>query len=358
MNKIKDFLGLHSVQKKVLLLSKVVGIGFVLFYVLADRLAKNSVVIFWIGLIILSVVVLGFDLLLKHFITSPLNTIKETSEKMANLDFSIKSEIHTGDEFEEISDSLNQMSRSLQNALSNLAEANKKLSIDIEKEHLLQTQRKELVDSLSHEMKTPLGIIKAYTEGIADETDKEKQKKYMEVIISNVNRMDNLIVSLLDLSGLEAGAIKLNKKKFDFIELVETVAGRLLYDIPDPKFRFEYSLPDDKVIVTADKNRMSQVLENLVENAKKHVCLNGIINIRIIINDDSLCFSIYNQGSHIPEQELKRVWDKFYKSNSHNQRGNGLGLAIAAQILIMHNCSYKVENTNDGVKFSVCIPIE
>lgn len=130
------------------------------------------------------------------------------------------------------------------------------------------TQRKELVDSLSHEMKTPLGLIRAYVEGLKEENDEQKKQHYMDVILSATDRMNTMIVSLLDLSALEAGAAKLSEERFDFIELAETVAGRLLIDTPNANYRFTYELPDEKAFIYADKYRMEQVLNNLIQNAK------------------------------------------------------------------------------------------
>ena len=190
---------------------------------------------------------------------------------MANLDFSVPCAVSSADEFGELSISLNTMAENLQQALSRLEDANTQLERDVEKERLLLAERKELVDSLSHEMKTPLGIVRAYAEGLQDETDEAKKQKYAQVIVSEVERMNDLIVTLLDLSALESGAANLAITRFDFVELVETVAGRLLVDTPDADFELQYELPEQKVFVQADIKRMEQVLGNLIVNAKKNV---------------------------------------------------------------------------------------
>lgn len=104
----------------------------------------------------------------------------------------------------------------------------------------------------------------------------------MEVILSATDRMNTMIVSLLDLSALEAGAAKLSEERFDFIELAETVAGRLLIDTPNANYRFTYELPDEKAFICADKYRMEQVLNNLIQNAKNHVCDSGEIHLSVI----------------------------------------------------------------------------
>ncbi len=142
-----------------------------------------------------------------------------------------------------LSKSLNIMAQNLQQSFAKLEEANDKLEQDVEQKRRLLTERKELADNLSHEMKTPLGVIRAYAEGLQDETDEAKRQKYSEVIISETERMSSLITTLLDLSALENGATQLHPERFDFVEFLETVAGRLLIDTPDADFDLQYELP-------------------------------------------------------------------------------------------------------------------
>ena len=218
-------------------------------------------------------------------------------------------------------------------------------------------ERKELVDSLSHEMKTPLGIIRAYVEGLQDEADEAKKQKYAQVVVSEVERMNGLIVTLLDLSALESGAASLNISRFDFVELAETVAGRLLIDAPDTDFELQYELPEQKAFVWTDRRRMEQVLDNLVVNAKKNVYPGGVLRLELTVGDGALHFSIFNQGRPVPESDLPKIWTKFYRANGGSYSGSGLGLSIVAQILSMQNLPYGAENQAGGVRFWFSIPI-
>ena len=224
-------------------------------------------------------------------------------------------------------------------------------------ERLLLSERKELVDSLSHEMKTPLGIIRAYAEGLQDEADEAKKQKYAQVIVSEVERMNGLIVTLLDLSALETGAASLNISRFDFVELAETVAGRLLIDAPDTDFELQYELPEQKAFVRTDRRRMEQVLENFMVNARKNVSPGGVLRLELTADDETLHFSIFNQGRPIPENDLPKIWTKFYRDSGAQYSGSGLGLSIVAQILSMQKLPYGVENQKDGVCFWFSIPI-
>ncbi|WP_131035260.1 sensor histidine kinase [Clostridioides difficile] len=358
-NWIKQNFGLYSVRKKVFLLSKLSGALIILFYLVVEEFSINSKLEFWIWFIILVIFIMSIDFLLGKFISEPITSINKSAKSMSQLDFSNPCTVNTNDEFGELSRSLNTMSTNLQQALSDLESVNIQLEKDVNKERMLLEQRKELVDTISHEMKTPLGIIRAYTEGLMDEVDEEKKKNYMNVIIEETDRMNNMIVSLLDLSALEAGVSKLNPERFDFIEFVETVAGRLLIDIPDANFYFTYDLPEYEVFVVADKMRMEQVVENLVINAKKHVVYNGNLDLSITCENGLLLFEIYNDGRFIEQDEISKIWSKFYRSvQSQRTGGSGLGLAIVSQILTMQGLEYGVNNRDRGVEFYFMIPID
>ncbi|HBH1954270.1 TPA: HAMP domain-containing histidine kinase [Clostridioides difficile] len=358
-NWIKQNFGLHSVRKKVFLLSKLSGALIILFYLVVEELSINSKFEFWIWFIILVIFIMSIDFLLGKFISEPITSINKSAKSMSQLDFSNPCTVNTNDEFGELSRSLNTMSTNLQQALSDLESANIQLEKDVNKERMLLEQRKELVDTISHEMKTPLGIIRAYTEGLMDEADEEKKKNYMNVIIEETDRMNNMIVSLLDLSALEAGVSKLNPERFDFIEFVETVAGRLLIDIPDANFYFTYDLPEYEVFVVVDKMRMEQVVENLIINAKKHVVYNSNLDLSITCENGLILFEIYNDGRIIEQDEISKIWSKFYRSvQSQRTGGSGLGLAIVSQILTMQGLEYGVKNRDRGVEFYFMIPID
>lgn len=360
MKKINKWLGLNTVRKKVLLLSKLTGGIICLFYIFTSELPTERSITFAIWLALLAAVIIGVNILLGRFISKPLNEINQTAGKMARLDFSAHCGICTDDEFGELSQSLNIMFSNLQETLENLENANKQLEKDMIQEHLLLIQRKELIDGLSHEMKTPLGIVRAYAEGLKEETDEQKKQHYLDVILSAANRMNTMIVSLLDLSALEAGAAKLTEERFDFIELVETVAGRLLIDTPNANYCLTYELPETKVFIYADKYRMEQVVNNLIMNARNHVSHNGRIHLSVICRERELQFSIFNQGKQIPPQNIPKIWQKFYHGeNPQNDThgGSGLGLSVVAQILSMYHGSYRVQNVPDGVEFSFDFPM-
>ena len=350
-------MNVFTIRKKIVLASKLMGAILVLSYMFSTRLPFNSDVSLMIWLIFVIVLICVIDLWMARFISKPVSELNDAADRMANLDFSQLCRVTGRDEFGELSRSLNAMARSLQKAFEELEHANRKLEQDVEEKKRLLAERKELVDNLSHEMKTPLGVIRAYAEGVQDETDDLKKQEYSKIIIDETERMSSLITTLLDLSALENGATELLLERFDFVEFLETVAGRLLIDAPDICFELQYELPELPVYVYTDKNRMEQVLNNLIINAKRNVQPRGILKLLLKEHEGMLNFSVYNQGHPIPQENLIKIWTKFYRNKNTKYSGSGLGLAIVAQILSMQQLEYGVINRSDGVEFYFSIPI-
>lgn len=354
--KISDNMNIFTVRKKILLASKLIGVMLIVSYMFSAKLPIDTDISFAVWMFFVVVLIFVIDLLMARFISKPVSELNEAARRMAELDFSNPCTVTGLDEFGELSRSLNRMGENLQQAFAALEAANVKLEQDVEQKKQLLAERKELVDNLSHEMKTPLGIIRAYTEGLQDETDEEKRTKYSEVIIAETERMNCLITTLLDLSALENGATQLHPERFDFVEFLETVAGRLLMDTPDADFVLQYELPEHPAYVDIDKGRMEQVLDNLIVNAKRNVRPGGILELSLIEHDDILDFTIFNQGALIPQENLSKIWTKFYRDRNSKYSGSGLGLAIVAQILSMQHLDYGAENRDDGVAFYFSIP--
>ena len=354
--KIKENMNIFTIRKKILLASKLIGVVLIISYVLSTKLPMDTDISFVICVAFVEVLVCAIDLLMARFITKPVSELNEAARNMAELNFSHPCHVESHDEFGELAESLNKMAENLQQAFSSLEGANRKLEQDVEQKKRLLAERKELVDNLSHEMKTPLGVIRAYAEGLQDETDEAKRQKYSEVIITETERMSRLITTLLDLSALENGATQLRPERFDFVDFLETVAGRLLIATPDADFVLEYELPEHPVYVNTDKGRMEQVLNNLIVNAKRNNRPGGILRLSLLEKDGLLNFSIFNQGAPIPEESLSKIWSKFYRDKNSKYSGSGLGLAIVAQVLSMQHLHYGAENQPGGVAFYFSLP--
>ena len=395
---LKELFSLRTVRKKIIMTSKLAGAVLIASYIFSIHASAEPDVSLLIWLAFVIPLILAVDFLMGRFLSDPVSRLNEAARRLADLDFSDPCRITSEDEFGELSASLCRMSENLQQTLarlesansqledsnlqledtnarledanlrledtnarledanSQLEDANARLAADVVEKQRLLAERKDLTDSLSHEMKTPVGVIRAYAEGIQDETDEAMRQRYTDIIISETERMSDLITTLLDLSALESGASELVMETFDFVELVETAAGRLLTDSPDADFQLEYELPEEKIFVKTDRKRMEQVLDNLILNARKHVCPGGRLELSLTMRGELLHFSVLNEGSPIPEEILPRIWTKFYRNPDAEYHGSGLGLSIVAQILSMQGLDYGVKNMPDGVMFYFSIP--
>ncbi|MCI8266268.1 MAG: cell wall metabolism sensor histidine kinase WalK [Lachnospiraceae bacterium] len=354
---MRELLSLRTVRRKIMLMTKAAGILLILSYILLLRLPVREELSLPLWTAFIIVLTLAVDFLLAHYITKPVTKLCKQAQKIANLDFSSACEVTAKDEFGSLAESLKQMSEKLQRALCKLETANMQLEKEVKQERQLLNERRDIVEQLSHEMKTPLGVIRAYAEGLQDAADEETKQNYAEVIIAETECMSRLVSSLLELSALENGAVCLAPERFDFVELFETEAGRLLIDVPDAHFTLEYELPEQKVYVYADRVRIEQVLDNLLVNAKKNVTENGVLRLSLVLQNGILNVRIYNQGNPIPPELLPKIWDKFCRGTNAAYRGTGLGLAIAAQVLSMHGFDYGAENCTEGVLFFFSMPV-
>lgn len=317
----------------------------------AVNVMRESYVI-WFSIAIL--VVIAMSVIFSKLITRSIVNITQVTTKMKNLDFSQKCLVQSDDELGRLAANINDMSEKLDMTIRELVESNKKLTIDIEHERKMELARREFVAAVSHELKTPLAIIRAYSEGIADGATGERRDKYLNVIIDETKKMDSLVLDMLENSKLESGAYKLKIKTYDITKMVEKITARLKNATGDKTLNFILEKPSGAVNADFDIDMLEQVMNNFISNAIKNTPNNGNIYITLTDEDDSVFFSVENEGSHIDENSLDKVWDRFYKADKARERsagGTGLGLSIAKNILILHNAEYGVENTEKGVVF-------
>lgn len=294
-----------------------------------------------------------------NMITKPLLEISRVATKMAKLDFSEKCIVTTQDEIGNVASSLNFLLDNLSEALNSLKEANTKLEEDIEKERELEKMRKEFIASVSHELKTPISLIDGYAVGLKDEIFENRDKDYyLDIIIDETRKMGGIVSDLLDLSYIESGIFKLELEKFNLIELIKITIRKYETLITEKHINISINLLD-QVRVYADWNRMEQVLTNFITNAVRNVNENGEIYLRTVDKGQNISMEIENTGSNIPENEINKIWDKFYKVDKSRNRklgGTGIGLSIVKNILVLHNYCFGVENTHLGVKFYFMVP--
>lgn len=295
-------------------------------------------------------------LIYSNMVSKPLVTLTYVADRMANMDFSVICSTERQDEIGSLAHSLNMLSNNLHNALIDLQEKNKKLEDDIEKERRIETMRKEFTANVSHELKTPIGIIEGYAEGIKDGIVKgEDAALYLETIIDEAKKMSVLVTNMLELSKLESGASKPNFEDFNINRLIAKVIKKHEPEFEAHKFNVNFNSSSPYSYVYADAFQMEQVFTNLITNAIKYTPPGNDININIVEGLDKFRLSVQNMGTSIPENQINKLFDKFYrvdKSRERTQRNStGLGLSIVKNILKLHNSEFNIRNIDGGVEF-------
>lgn len=299
--------------------------------------------------------ILILSLFYSRMVTRPLIALNNTAKRMAKLDFTAHTPIRQNDELGSLSYSMYTLSQNLDTALRELQEANQQLVEDMEQKQRMEAVQQDFFANASHELKTPLSIIKGFAEGLQDGVSAGKQDHYMKVIVEEADKMERLVKDMLDLAKLESGTLKLRKTTFILSELVEEVVDKLFHLLKEKKLEVVI-IPANEMPIHADVGWLEQVIINFVVNAIRHAEEGSSITIRIEGSDEISIFSIENKGETIPDDQLEQIWDRFYRaelSRSRQTGGTGLGLSIVKRILDLHEFRYKVENTKDGVRFVV-----
>lgn len=280
-------------------------------------------------------------------ISAPIILMSKAAKNISNLDFSDRIQIKNKDEIGLLGDSINEISVKLSDSINNMLK-------DIER-------RKQLTRDISHELKTPIGVIKGYAEGLqyGIVESKEKKEKYCRVIAEECDRMDLMVKNLLELSILEDAIEEPKLISFEIKPLLLLIQGRFEGLIKEKRLNLEITCNDD-LILNADYNLLDRAIGNFISNAIKYTTEEGCIQIQAAKLNHDIVISVFNTGTPIPEEELGKVWDVFYKvdrSRSRSKGGHGIGLSIAKRIARLHGGDVYVKNKENGVIFWMNLPI-
>ncbi|PED35959.1 sensor histidine kinase [Bacillus cereus] len=283
-------------------------------------------------------------------IAKPLLKINDTTKKIAQLDFTEKIPITSKDEIGDLSKNINVLSNKLHSHIGQLEE-------DIEKERKLERTRKEFISGVSHELKTPLSIMKSCISILKDGVAEHKKEYYFQAMEREVDKMDTLILDMLELAKFESGTYKMKKDSFYIDTVIEDICEHLSVEIEKKELHVHKNICSFEVI--ANQGRIEQVIVNFITNAIRYTPNKEDIIISTIDEKDRIKVCIENKGTHIEEEQLDKIWDRFYRVDTARQRsqgGTGLGLAISKNILELHDAEYGVKNTEDGVLFYFYLP--
>jgi len=278
-------------------------------------------------------------------IARPLLRINNTTRKIAHLDFSERIEYNSKDEIGDLSQNINLLSKTLHSHITQLQQ-------DIEKEKQLENTRKEFISGVSHELKTPLSIMKSCISILKDDVASHKKDYYFEAMEKEVDKMDLLIVDMLELAKYESGTYKMKMEPFFIEKVINQICIKLSIEIEKKELIVHKDLASIEVF--ANQHRIEQVITNYMTNAIRYSPVHEHIYITTTIEDDLVKVCVENKGAHIPKDQLDRIWDRFYRGDTSRHRSEGstgLGLAISKNILDLHGAQYGVMNTSNGVLF-------
>ncbi len=303
---------------------------------------------YFFGFTLLCVIFLAF--IFSKWLAKPLISINKITGKIANMDFTQKLPVRSEDE-------IGQLSRNI-NYLSNKIEAYiKQLKQDLDKEKQLENTRKEFIAGVSHELKTPLAVMKSCLSILKDGIAAEKRDHYFRAIEDEIQRTDLLVVNMLDLAKFESGTYKPEMAPFEIDKAITEVCRSLAGEIQEKNLSLTLRLCSQTVV--GHKGLINRVITNFLSNAIQHTEKGHAIVIVVKINGQTAEISVENQGNPISEEDQKMIWEQFYRVEARTSKaGTGLGLSISKEILELHHSAYGVENTKDGVRFFFSLPVQ
>ncbi len=218
-----------------------------------------------------------------------------------------------------------------------------------------EQNRRQMVSNIAHELKTPLAVIHSYAEGLKEHIAEDKRDKYIDVILSEAERTDSMVLEMLDLSRLEAGKVKLSRDEVSLEAVTRHIFDKLAVQLQDRGLTLEYDFPP-LFTITVDESRICQVIENLASNAIKYTTNGGHIKVTLKQEGVKTTFAIENTSPPLSDESLSKVWESFYRADeSRASPGTGLGLAIVKSIIELHGGKCFVRNTDTGVIFGFTV---
>lgn len=322
-----------------------------------DNVNISTTLIKYVGGAILAVGIIA-AFVVSTYITRPIKQLSNIAEKMSEMDFNARYEGSDKGEIGLLGKSMNNMSEKLEQNIAELKKANLELKKDIDKKEKLEIMRTDFLSNVSHELKTPIALIQGYAEGLKEgiTDDPESMEFYCDVIMDEANKMNTMVKRLLTLNQIEFGNDEPEMERFDINELIASVADANAIRAGQKNMSIVFDNRNERNFVWADEYKTEEVLTNYISNALNHCDGKRAIEVRTekSENGGTITVTVYNSGKNIADEDLERIWEKFYKTDKARTReygGNGIGLSIVKAIMDSMGQEYGVRNVSDGVEF-------
>ena len=233
---------------------------------------------------------------------------------------------------------------------------------DVTEQHRNEERRKEFVANVSHELRTPLTNVRSYAETIRDAGDdipRDMENNFLDIIITETDRMTHIVQDLLTLSRLDAGSTEMVFTRFPFHDAIESVVRSNSLNAKQRGHELTYVPEGELPLITGDRSRLEQVMMNILGNAIKYTPDGGHIRVTAGAGPDTAWMEVRDDGIGIPEKDRERIFDRFYrvdKARSRESGGTGLGLSIAKEIVELHGGTIRADSTEDRITFTICLP--
>ena len=322
-----------------------------------DNVNISTTLIKYVGGAILAVGIIA-AFVVSTYITRPIKQLSNIAEKMSEMDFNARYEGSDKGEIGLLGKSMNNMSEKLEQNIAELKKANLELKKDIDKKEKLEIMRTDFLSNVSHELKTPIALIQGYAEGLKEgiTDDPESMEFYCDVIMDEANKMNTMVKRLLTLNQIEFGNDEPEMERFDINELIASVADANAIRAGQKNMSIVFDNRNEHNFVWADEYKTEEALTNYISNALNHCDGKRAIEVRTekSENGGTITVTVYNSGKNIADEDLERIWEKFYKTDKARTReygGNGIGLSIVKAIMDSMGQEYGVRNVSDGVEF-------
>ena len=308
----------------------------------------------------LFVLAFGIAFFFSFYLARPIVKVSNQSKELRELKFGNELRLNRRDEIGELSGNLNYMSYKLKNALDDLQDANEKLKAEMEREREQERQRRNMFTSISHELKTPITILKGEIGGMIDGVgDYHNRDKYLESTYGWVESLEKLVGEILTITRLEGEQMSLDLQPVDLAAMLLEIT-KTYQPIADQQGVNVVVDLKDNLITYADRTQLQLAFSNVINNAIFYTPTGEQVTISLRQVGKYLIVEITNAGIHIATEDLQNIFNPFYrvdKSRNRHTGGSGLGLFIVKNILELHEFGYQMENTNEGVKFMIKMPI-